>query len=425
MQDLHGDAAAGVVHGLGDDAVLVDFPGPAELAAEGLEPAGEVGRDAAGDHQPDAAFGALAEIGRQAREIAAAVLQAGVHRAHQHAVGQRAEAEVQRREQVRIGVAVIREAASGSVAHHAPNAGSKQAAEIGFWQNARTHFRAPQRTAMSHTDIRSAIRPEPDQAMVDIADYVIDYQIQSPEAFATARYMLLDSLGCAMLAMKHPSASSTWARWCPAPACRRREGPRHLLRARPGAGRLQHRRAGALARLQRHLAGGRVGPPFDNLGAILAVADYVSRKAVREGGKPVLVRDVLDAAIKAHEIQGQYAIKNSFNRVGLDHVILVRLASTALATTLLGGGKEEIINAVSHSWLGRRRAARLPPRAAGRPAQELGRGRRLPPRRHPRAQRHEGLRRLPERADRAHLGLLRRRLQGQGPSSSSAPSAAT
>jgi len=93
------------------------------------------------------------------------------------------------------------------------------------------------------------------------------------------------------------------------------------------------------------------GHPSDNLGAILAVADYLSRKAMREGAPPLTVRDVLGYAIKAHEIQGCYALKNSFNRVGLDHVILVRLASTAVATHMLGGSRDDIINAVSHSWI--------------------------------------------------------------------------
>jgi 2-methylcitrate dehydratase len=93
------------------------------------------------------------------------------------------------------------------------------------------------------------------------------------------------------------------------------------------------------------------GHPSDNLGTILAVGDYLSRKAEREGGQPLTVRDALTWAIKAHEIQGCYALKNSFNRVGLDHVILVRLASTAVATAMLGGGRDEIITAVSHSWI--------------------------------------------------------------------------
>ena len=127
------------------------------------------------------------------------------------------------------------------------------------------------------------------------------------------------------------------------------------------------------------------GHPSDNLGTILAVADYLAAARCREGGKAMTVRDVLTWAIKAHEIQGVYALKNSFNRVGLDHVILVRLASTAVATAMLGGGKEEIVKAVSHTLDRQRRAAHLSPRAEHRAAQELGGRRRLPARRDARA----------------------------------------
>lgn len=228
---------------------------------------------------------------------------------------------------------------------------------------------------MSQLDIRSAVRPDPDQAMVDIADYVVDYQIQSPEAFATARYMLLDSLGCSMLAMKHP------------------ECVKHLGPLVPGAGMAGGVKIpGTAFELDPVQAAYNIGVqvrwldfndtwlaaewghPSDNLGAILAVADFISRKAVREGGKPILVRDVLEAAIKAHEIQGAYALRNSFNRVGLDHVILVRLASTAVATHLLGGGKEEIINAVSNSWVdgGALRTYRHAPNAGPRKSWAAG-----------------------------------------------------
>src|SRR6201999_2145006 len=87
------------------------------------------------------------------------------------------------------------------------------------------------------------------------------------------------------------------------------------------------------------------GHPSDNLGGILAVADYLSRS-----GKRLTVRDVLTGMIKAHEIQGVLALQNSFNRVGLDHVLLVRIASTAVAAKLLGGTREQIINAVSNAW---------------------------------------------------------------------------
>lgn len=205
---------------------------------------------------------------------------------------------------------------------------------------------------MSHHDIRSAKRPEPDQPMVDIADYVCGFNEPTMEAFQTARYMLMDSLACAMLAMKFP------------------ECVKHLGPIVPGATMKGGARVpGTSFELDPVQAAYNIGVqvrwldfndtwlaaewghPSDNLGAILALADYLGRKAEGEGGKPLTVRDVLKWAIRAHEIQGGYALKNSFNRVGLDHVILVRLASTAVATAMLGGTHEDVINAVSHSWI--------------------------------------------------------------------------
>jgi 2-methylcitrate dehydratase len=205
---------------------------------------------------------------------------------------------------------------------------------------------------MSHFDIRSTVRPDPDKPMVDIADYVADYQIDSKEAFDTARYMLLDSLACAAMAMDHP------------------ECVKHLGPLVPGAGMSGGARVPYTAHeLDPVQAAYNIGVqirwldfndtwlaaewghPSDNLGAILGVADYLGRKAEAEGGKAMTVRDVLGHAIKAHEIQGGYALKNSFNRVGLDHVILVRLASTAVTTQMLGGNKDAIVTAVSHSWI--------------------------------------------------------------------------
>ena len=205
---------------------------------------------------------------------------------------------------------------------------------------------------MSHYDARSAVRPQPDQPMVDIADYVVDYRIDSQEAYDTARYMLLDSLACAMLAMKFEG-------------CVKHLGPIVPGATLPGGATIP----GTNFELDPVQAAFNIGTqvrwldfndtwlaaewghPSDNLGAILAVADWKSRKELRDGGESLTVRDVLTAAIKAHEIQGCYALKNSFNRVGLDHVILVRLASTAVTTAMLGGGKEEITTAVSHSWI--------------------------------------------------------------------------
>ena len=205
---------------------------------------------------------------------------------------------------------------------------------------------------MSHYDARSAVRPQPDQPMVDIADYVVDYRIDSQEAYDTARYMLLDSLACAMLAMKFEG-------------CVKHLGPIVPGATLPGGSTVP----GTNFELDPVQAAFNIGTqvrwldfndtwlaaewghPSDNLGAILAVADWKSRKELRDGGESLTVRDVLTAAIKAHEIQGCYALKNSFNRVGLDHVILVRLASTAVTTAMLGGGKDEVVTAVSHSWI--------------------------------------------------------------------------
>ena len=205
---------------------------------------------------------------------------------------------------------------------------------------------------MSHHDLRSAARPDPDQPMVDIANYVADYTIDSTEAYDTARYMLLDSLACAMLAMKFPDCVKHLGPVVPGATMEggvRVPGTSHELDPVQAAFAI-----GAQVRwldFNDTWLAAEWGHPSDNLGAILSVADYLSRKAVREGEAPLTVRDVLTAAIKAHEIQGGYALLNSFNRVGLDHVILVRLASTAVTTQMLGGGKEQIINAVSHSWI--------------------------------------------------------------------------
>lgn len=205
---------------------------------------------------------------------------------------------------------------------------------------------------MSAHDIRSAQRPEADQPMVDIADYVVDYTIDSVEAYDTARYMLLDSLATAMLAMKFPECVKHLGPLVPGanlPGGARVPGTSHELDPAQAAF--------AIGTQIRWLdfndtwLAAEWGHPSDNLGTILAVADYLSRKAKREGNAVLTVRDVLGYAIKAHEIQGCYALKNSFNRVGLDHVILVRLASTAVATAMLGGSKEQITTAVSHSWI--------------------------------------------------------------------------
>jgi 2-methylcitrate dehydratase len=211
---------------------------------------------------------------------------------------------------------------------------------------------AAQELPVSHADIRSAVRPAPDQPLVDIADYVLDYRIDSQEAWDTARYMLMDALACAMLAMKFPQCVKHLAPIVP--------GATLAGGARVPGTALQLEPAQAAFCIGTQIRwldfndtwlAAEWGHPSDNLGTVLAVADWLSRRDLRDGGRPLTVRDVLHWAIKAHEIQGCYALKNSFNRAGMDHVILVRLASTAVATAMLGGTREQVITAVSNSWI--------------------------------------------------------------------------
>jgi len=203
---------------------------------------------------------------------------------------------------------------------------------------------------MSQAD--SNIRPGPDSELVAIADYVADAPITSDEAYTTARYCLLDSLGCALLALQYP-------------ACVRHLGPTVPGTIAPNGARVPGTRfeldpikaafdIGCLIRWLDYndtWLAAEWGHPSDNLGAVLAVADFQSRKNLAERKSALTMRDVLTAMIKAHEIQGVLALENSFNRVGLDHVILVKVASTAVATKLLGGTKDQIINALSHAWI--------------------------------------------------------------------------
>src|SRR4051794_14572914 len=205
---------------------------------------------------------------------------------------------------------------------------------------------------MSSHDIRSAQRPDPDAPMVDIANYVADFNIESKEAYDTARYMLLDSMACAMLAMKFPE-------------CVKHLGPLVPGAVLPGGARVPGtaweldpvQAAYNIGVLVRWLdfndtwLAAEWGHPSDNLGAILATADWLSRTALAHGKTALPVRAVLTAMIKAHEIQGVLALENAFNRVGLDHVVLVKVASTAVVSTLLGLSHDETVNALSLAWV--------------------------------------------------------------------------
>jgi 2-methylcitrate dehydratase len=205
---------------------------------------------------------------------------------------------------------------------------------------------------MSAPDSRSAQRPDPDAVLVAIAQYAQSFVISSTSAYETARYCLMDTLACGFQALHYP-------------ACTKLLGPVVPGAVMPGGARVPGTsfeldpvqaafNIGAMIRwldFNDTWLAAEWGHPSDNLGGILAIADYVARKAVMEGRKPPTVRDVLTAMIKAHEIQGVLALENSFNRVGLDHVILVRVASTAVVTAMLGGTTSQIINAVSNAWI--------------------------------------------------------------------------
>ena len=206
---------------------------------------------------------------------------------------------------------------------------------------------------MSSHDYKSAQRPSPDELLVAIADYTKNYQVDSAQAYETARYCLMDTLACGFQALKYPACTRLLG---PGGAGRHDAGrlarAGHELRARPGHGRVQHRRAWCAGSIS-------TTPGWRRSGVILPTtsapssrsSDYLSRRAILLGEKPLTVRDVLTAMIKAHEIQGVLALENSFNRVGLDHVLLVRVASTAVATAMLGGSLEQIVNALSNAWI--------------------------------------------------------------------------
>ncbi|HEY4743309.1 MAG TPA: MmgE/PrpD family protein, partial [Desulfuromonadaceae bacterium] len=198
----------------------------------------------------------------------------------------------------------------------------------------------------------SNIRPEFDREMGEIADYVIDYAITSTEARDTACYVLLDALGCALLALGFPECSrllGPLAAGTVVPHGSRVPGTGFVLDPVQAAFDI-----GAMIRWLDYndtWLAAEWGHPSDNLGGILAVADFVSRRNLAAGTAPLFMEDVLAAMIKAHEIQGIMALENSFNRVGLDHVVLVKLATAAVATQLLGGGREQIVNALSQVWV--------------------------------------------------------------------------
>jgi 2-methylcitrate dehydratase len=204
----------------------------------------------------------------------------------------------------------------------------------------------------SHRRTQETVRPEPDQVLVDIAKYVSETHISNAEAYATAHTCLLDALGCAMLALHYPACRKLLGPIVPGiivPHGARIPGTPFLLDPVQAAFNI-----GTMIRwldFNDTWLAAEWGHPSDNLGGILASADYLSQVRRANGQEPLLMRDVLTAMIKAYEIQGVLALENSLNRVGLDHVLLVKVASTATVTRLMGGSQEDIINAVSHAWI--------------------------------------------------------------------------
>jgi 2-methylcitrate dehydratase len=191
-----------------------------------------------------------------------------------------------------------------------------------------------------------------DQVMVDIVDYVASFQITSELAYVTARHCLIDTLGCGLEALEYPACTKLLGPIAPGatvPNGARVPGTQFQLDPVQAAFNI-----GCIIRwldFNDTWLAAEWGHPSDNLGGILATADWLSRVAVATGKPPMLMRDVLTAMIKAHEIQGCIALENSFNRVGLDHVALVKVASTAVVSQLLGLGREEALAAVSLAWV--------------------------------------------------------------------------
>lgn len=196
------------------------------------------------------------------------------------------------------------------------------------------------------------IRPAPDKELITIADYVTANEKFSELAYTTARHCLMDAIGCAILALQYPACTKLLGPIVPGtivPVGARVPGTSYLLDPILAAFNI-----GTIVRwldFNDTWLAAEWGHPSDNLGAILAVTDYLSRKRIAQGQKPFLVKDVFTAMIKAHEIQGVLALENGFNRLGYDHVLLVKIASTAIAAQLLGGTREQIVNALSQAWL--------------------------------------------------------------------------
>jgi 2-methylcitrate dehydratase len=198
----------------------------------------------------------------------------------------------------------------------------------------------------------SNTRPQPDQVLTDIADYVLNYTIKSDLALSTAHYCLLDTLGCGFEALTYPACTKLLGPVVPGtivPHGAKVPGTSFQLDPIQAAFNI-----GAVIRwldFNDTWLAAEWGHPSDNLGGILATADWLSRTNIANGRKPLTMLQVLEGMIMAHEIQGVLALENSFNKVGLDHVILVKVASTAVVGKLIGLTRDELINAISLAFV--------------------------------------------------------------------------
>jgi 2-methylcitrate dehydratase len=202
------------------------------------------------------------------------------------------------------------------------------------------------------TTASHSTRPKPDKVILDIVDYTMSYQVCSQRAYETARYCLIDTLGCGLEALEYPACTKLLGPLVPGtvvPDGARVPGTPFQLDPVQAAFNI-----GAMIRwldFNDTWLAAEWGHPSDNLGGILAVADWVSRTAANQGKPPLHMKEVLTAMIKAHEIQGCIALENSFNKIGLDHVLLVKIASTAVVSELLGLTRDQAIAAVSNAWI--------------------------------------------------------------------------
>ncbi|HYC48153.1 MAG TPA: bifunctional 2-methylcitrate dehydratase/aconitate hydratase [Burkholderiales bacterium] len=198
----------------------------------------------------------------------------------------------------------------------------------------------------------SNVRPDPDQVLVDIAKYARDYEITSTEAYDTARLCLMDTLGCGLEALTYPACTKLLGPIVPGtivPNGAKVPGTSFQLDPVSAAFNI-----GTIIRwldFNDTWLAAEWGHPSDNLGGILATADWLSRTRVAAGKPPLVMRDVLTGMIKAHEIQGVIALENSFNRVGIDHVVLVKVATTAVVSNMIGCSFDETVNALSNAWI--------------------------------------------------------------------------